>query len=491
MNRILQNIFIHQWKEKTRSAFWQKSIFLNIFLGILALYLALDVLAIGYFADKIILEIYKDSNVVKVFTSLLFYYFSFDLILRFLFQQLPILSIQPYLTLPIKKKSLLHYPLLKSLFSFFNILALLLFLPFFIKNVCPSHSFMFSFIWIVTVLSLIFLNNYLNFSFKKYFSQHPLLILSILACFAISLYLDHSNIVSFSGYFLAAINFLVKNYFLVGIPVTIGLLSYSLAYNLLKRNAYIEDKITHQRKSADGLLFLNRFGQTGILLRNEVKMIFRNRRPKSVFFISLVFLCYGFVFYSEKNLNSYWLLSFFGVFMTSMFAINYSQYMFSWESSFFDSILVNRISTYNYIRSKYFFFMFSSLISFLVTLPYAFISLKIGYINAAVLLYNIGISSIILMFFCTFNTSRIDLGKGQFMNYEGTGLTQFLVLIPVMGFPVLFYFIFKYLGIAEYNFYGLGILGAIAIIFNKYLLQMITSQFEKRKYKMAVGFRKK
>lgn len=90
----------------------------------------LNIVVISLFADKLLLEVYNSTNVVELFTGLLFYYFSFDIILRFLFQQLPTISIQPYLTLAIKKSQLLHYPILKSLTSFVNVIAVLLFLPF-------------------------------------------------------------------------------------------------------------------------------------------------------------------------------------------------------------------------------------------------------------------------------------------------------------------------------------------------------------------------
>ena len=96
-----------------------------------------------------------------------------------------------------------------------------------------------------------------------------------------------------------------------------------------------------------------------------------------------------------------------------------------------------------------------------------------------------------MMFFSTYNTSRIDLGKSQFMNYQGTGITQFLVIFPVLGIPALVYLLFNYFGIPQYNFYALGIIGATGIVFNRYLIQMVANQFVKRKYKMAVGFRQK
>ena len=148
-----------------------------------------------------------------------------------------------------------------------------------------------------------------------------------------------------------------------------------------------------------------------------------------------------------------------------------------------------RISITTYIRSKYIFFAIVSSIGFLLVLPYALISYKIALINLALLFYNIGMSSVILMFCCTYNTSRIDLGKSQFMNYQGNGIQQYLLIIPLFGFPALVYLVFQFLGMPQYSCLALGIIGITAIVFNKYLLHFVSSQFTNRKYKMSSGFR--
>jgi len=483
------DLLIHQWKEKVRSPYWQKSIWLNIVLGIIGVYLMLNIVLIGFFADFILLKIFPDADVVQSFTRILFYYFAFDLIFRFFAQQIPALSVQPYLTLPIPKSRLLHYPLIKSISSFINVLALLLILPFFGKVICTTFPPMFCLSWIVTILSLIATNNFLNFSLKKYFSKRPILILFLLVIVGLIIYLDINKYVSFSGYFSADLLSIAKTPYWVVIPVTIAALSYYIGYIMLKKNAYIEDVQTNQHVNTSSLSFLSRYGEIGNLMRTEIKMILRNKRPKSLLYVSLIFFAYGFMFYQKKNIDNYVILIFMGFFLTSVFAIQYGQFSFSWESSFFDSYMANKISPLNYIRSKYMFFALTSLIGFVITLPYALISYKIGLINAAMLLYNIGISSVVLLFICTWNTSRIDLGRSQFMNYQGTGVTQFLSVIPIAGFPVIVYLLFKYFGVPEYSIYALGLIGLIAIVFNKYLLQILTRQFIKRRYKMALGFR--
>jgi hypothetical protein len=482
-------LLIHQWKEKIRSPYWQKSIWLNIVLGIIAIYLMMNIVFIGFFADLILQKIFPDTDVVQSFTRILFYYFAFDLIFRFFAQQIPALSVQPYLTLPIPKSKLLHYPLIKSFSSFVNVLALLLILPFFGKIICTTFPPMFCICWIITILSLIATNNFLNFSLKKYFSKRPIFILFILVIVGLMIYLDIIKFVSFSGYFSADLLSISKVPILIVIPVMIAVLSYYIGYNLLKKNAYIEDIQTNQHENTTSLSFLSRYGEIGNLMRTEIKMILRNKRPKSLLYLSIMFLAYGFIFYQDKYINNYMILILLGFFLTSILAIQYGQFSFSWESSFFDSYLANKITPYNYLKSKYLLFALTNLFCFVATLPYALISYKIGFINTAMLLYNIGISSVVLLYICTWNTSRIDLGRSQFMNYQGTGVTHFLSMIPIAGFPIIVYLLFKHFGVPEYSIYTLGLIGLIAIVFNKYLLQMLTMQFIKRRYKMALGFR--
>jgi len=487
---VLTSLIKHQWKEKTRSSFWQKNIALNIILGILALYLILNLILLSYFADTVLQKVFEGQDVVSSFTNLLLYYFLFDLIIRFLLQQLPTLSIQPYLSLPIKKSKLLHYPLIKSVTGFFNIIPLLLILPFYFKNIASAYSLQFSVIWLLSVLSLIFFNNFLTFSVKKYFSKQPLILFLLFAIVGLILFLNYSNYIYFSEYFTALIFYLADNPALIIFPLALAVFAYFLAYRLLKSNAYIEDVRTTSIRKDQSLSFLNQYGEIGQLLSVEIKMILRNKRPRSLLFISAIFMFYGFFLSDEKNINSDLMTGIVFLLLTSIFSINYGQYYFSWDSSYFDSYMANNVSVANYIKSKQLLFSLACILTFIISLPYAYFGIHLIFISTAFLLYNIGISSIIMLYLCTYNTSYIDLGRSQFMNYQGTGVTQFLIVLPIMGIPVLLYVIFKSLGYSEFYFYSVAAIGILGIILNKFFMQLIIKQFNNRKYKMAAGFRK-
>lgn len=488
---LLYHLFKHQWKNKIRSSFWQKSIVLNIILGFTAVYLMLNIIAISLFVDKILLHFYKDCDVIESFTRLLFYYFSFDLIVRFLMQELPILSIQPYLILPIKKSQLLHYPLIKSSTSFFNVLAILLIIPFFIKNICFSHSFQFCIIWIITMLSFVGTNNFVNFTIKKNFAKRPFVTLIFICVLGLVVYLDIAKIFSVSQFFFTVVFFIARNTYLILIPVLLLMFSYYIAYTFLKRNAYIEDTQQGTKRKFMGMSFFDRYGEIGQLLGLEIKMILRNKRPKSLLIFSCIFFLYGFIFYKKENIGNDLILSLAGLLLPSMFSLNYAQLIFSWESSYFDSVLTNRISIVNYIKSKYIFVVLTYILGYFIILPFAYINYKIALVNTAFLLFNVGCTTMIILFFSTFNSSYVDLGRSQIMNHQGTGVMNFIVVIPILGIPFLLYFIFKTIGRLDDYYYIIAIIGIIGITLNKYLEQFVMRQFSKRKYKMALGFRQK
>jgi hypothetical protein len=487
---IITKLLTHQWKEKVRSSFWQRSIWLNILLGIMALYLILCVISIGFFADKIVSDIYKDRNVIQAFTGMLFYYFSFDLIFRFLMQKVPVISMQPYLTLPVRKSTLIHYPLIRTIPGFFNLLAMCLVLPFYFKVVLPSETVKISLVWLLTVFSLIGVNNFLGFFLKKYFAQRPLLIFLILALIASSFYLDMSKIMDISGSMAAAFIFIEGHHIAVIIPPMLVLGAYALAYNMLKRNSYIEEEKKRVNKISPGFTFLSKYGETGILMQNELRMILRNKRPKSIVWLSIIFLFYGFLFYNPTEIGKPFFMIFAGFFVTSAAGILYGQYFFAWESSFIDIYLANRVNVLNYMKSKYWLFFVLCSVCYVVTLPYGLFGHNIVLINLAFFIYNVGFTSFIYIFFGLFSRSRIDLGKSQFMNYEGAGAAQWLSVIPIMGIPFLIYGICVLLGNPTATYYIVMVLGLLGVIFNEFILTRLVKLFLKNKYKMAAAFRK-
>src|ERR1700761_6252215 len=111
----------HELKDFWRSKNTGKSIAIRIVMGILILYLLLNVVFIAFFLDKILEKAFPTQDLVVSFSGILLYYFLIDLLMRFMLQELPTLKVQPYLHLPIKKNTVVRYLSFASLLSFFNL----------------------------------------------------------------------------------------------------------------------------------------------------------------------------------------------------------------------------------------------------------------------------------------------------------------------------------------------------------------------------------
>ena len=185
------------------------------------------------------------------------------------------------------------------------------------------------------------------------------------------------------------------------------------------------------------------------------------------------------------------MIVFIGVFITGGIGMSIGNYFLGWESSFFDSILANNINYEKYFRAKYMILLGMAVFSYVVTLPYAYFGWEIIYINTMCFLMNIGISSYIILLFCTNNRKRMDLSRGAAFNYQGVGASQFLIMLPLLLLPVIIYGISSYFldNIAAVSV--LGLLGLIGILFHKVWMQKVVARFERKKYSIAEGFREK
>jgi len=89
----------------------------------------------------------------------------------------------------------------------------------------------------------------------------------------------------------------------------------------------------------------------------------------------------------------------------------------------------------------------------------------------------------------TFNTKRIDLSKTSAMNYQGTTFKSFLIVIPIMFIPMLIVGILSTLTSITVALWTLSVMGLAGILFRNSLITVCVNQFNRRKYKLAEGFR--
>ncbi|MEA3445804.1 MAG: DUF5687 family protein, partial [Bacteroidota bacterium] len=275
----------HKWSETKRSPVFQKNLAVNILMGFFILYFLANFIVLGFFADTILLEAFPDSNPIDIFNGLILYYFSIELIIRFLMQEIPVMSIQPYFHLPVKRPALFHFILARSFISLFNILPLILFIPFGLKTITGYYSGVGFLTWILGIFFIMLTSNYFIFYLKKHTNTKPWMSFVFIALIGGVFALDHYGIFDFTKISMRLFDSFIFKPWAFIVPVMLTALLYMLNYNYLKSKIYPEEMKLKQNAGtiAEGdITFLKRFDQLGDLIALEIKLLLRHKRTRGV-----------------------------------------------------------------------------------------------------------------------------------------------------------------------------------------------------------------
>ncbi|UZR96055.1 DUF5687 family protein [Chondrinema litorale] len=490
---MIKHLILHQWKESYRSPMFQRSLVINIVFGLFMLYMLASFAFLGFFIDKILYKAFPDQDPLLIFNGALIYYFFVELIMRLQLQELPVMTIQPYLHLPINRKKIIHYLLSKNLISFFNFFPLLVTVPFSVKVILPDYGVVGMLFWLLTTIFISISISYLCAYYKRYIIQKPLGILILFGSVLLIGVLDYYNLLELTQFSEWVFQWAIDGPFVMLAALLFALFLYYINYRFILSNTYMDEIVVSkkQKQTLTNITFLDQFGDIGQFILIELRLILRNKRSKSVVTVSSFFLFYGLIFYTQEiYMEGNYMLIFVGIFITGMFMLNYGQFIPSWEGGFFDGILTRNSDTYRYYLAKYYLLMPTCVIAFILSTPYVYFGSKVLLINFCMLFFNIGINSIVILFMSTYNDRRIDLSKKATLNWEGVGASQFIMLIPALVLPMLLFFPFDYFDIPNIGYAFIGVLGLVNFIFHKFWIKQIAKRFDKQKYKIAAGFRK-
>ena len=176
----------------------------------------------------------------------------------------------------------------KSQMSVFNVLAILLFLPFSILRIASDYDTMNALGWIGTLFALSMSNHFLTMYIKKKLNDVPNLFIGLLVFFASLVALDYFEILSFSSLSSIAFGFVIDQPLVIIAAVFLALALYLLNFSFLFNNTYPEELATKktQGKIAGDFAFLKRFGRIGELIALELKLIIRHKRPRNTLIMS-------------------------------------------------------------------------------------------------------------------------------------------------------------------------------------------------------------
>ena len=482
----------HLYLQKIRSFFWKKSIVASIFLSLISLYFLVVFGFFGVIADKIIADIYPNNSVLEMFTRFVFSYYLVDFLLRFKFQTISLLDIQHYLSLPFSKKKLFNFPVISSIFSFFNVLAFLLLMPFFFVHVIQEYAVVESIVWFCYIYGGIMTVNFLSLGVKFIFSKKALLAILLFTAVLVLLTLENRGIIGLSKGYFWLINTAMHHPWMVIFPVIGVFFAYRFTYHLLLKNRY-DESLSSKKTTSSKLItfqFLEKYGNLGHLIMLELKFILRNKKTRSMLFSGIFFVFYGLFIFGTDTFNIKSFKSIFvGIFMCSGFIMNVGQITLSGYSSHFDGLMTLALPIKTLFRVKYIIYACAMILSYLLTIPYYFLDARIPLINLALLIYGLGTFPYLYFYVANFKYQPFDITQNKKFDMQGFNLKNLIPLIPILIVPYLLHGICFLLGNVVLVYYILTGLGIIGIATNSYWLGVIERKFHEQKFKLAEGFR--
>ncbi|GAA4802602.1 DUF5687 family protein [Litoribaculum gwangyangense] len=488
---MIKHFLSLEWKSFLRSASFGKSLGIKIFMGFLALYFIAVFLIMGVALYPGLKKVFPDSDPLLIVNNYLFYWILADLVFRFFFQKLPVMSVKPLLTLPIKRSKVVNFVLGKSALSFFNFLPLFAVVPFGITLIIKDYPTSSVLVWMLALILVTLIINFLNFIIESFSAETELSFLPIILLTGGLYALNYFDIISLSDLVGKSFNAIYNSPFLIIILILILIGTYIFNFKLLRQKLFLDSGLKTKIKevNASNLEWTKNFGDIAPFMQLDLRLIWRNKRTKSSVWMLVLGLLYGLFFYPQPVYqDKTFFFIFIGIFSTGIFLINFGQFVPAWDSGYYKLLMSQNIKYEQYLKSKFTLMAVSVALLFILGIPYVFFGWKILFAHFAAAIYNIGVNTHVILWGGSFNRKKIDLSQKAAFNYQGTGAVQWLIGIPLLILPMVIFGLLNWLLSFEIACIVLLAMGILGIIFHQKFMKTITEKYLESKYKMISAF---
>ncbi len=485
---MLQRFIKLEFKSFFRSSSLAANIVVKIFqlLGVLYFLAMFVFIAFGayYFPKK---EMHIDP--VLVISRFLIYWLVADLFLRYFFQQMPTQNIKPFLTMNIRKSTLVNYMIGKTFSSFFSWGGLFIYLPLLGILLYNDHSVAGSFSWIFTIIILSFCSNFLNILLNG--KDLVVWIVGIvLVTFA---GLDYYKIISLSSFSESIFIKFYHHWWTIIIPMILMLIGFLIVKKFIKENFYLDKGLEMKQEvgKTESIQFLNKYGVLGTFINNDIRMIKRSKAAKSIALGSFMFLLYGLLRFSSPIYEKDYMELFMGLFVTGGFLFMFGQRVPSFDSSYYPLMMTLNVPYKEYLKAKWWLIVSAVGVSMILAIAYVFVSWELYFTFLAAGLYNIGVNSQIVLLSGAFNKNAVDLNsRGKSIGKKNNfSLKNILLMLPQMVLPMVVFAVTKYLFGTTAAVASLGFLGLIGFLFREKFFDFIVKLYKKEKYSTIKAFK--
>ena len=480
-----------EWKAFKRSPTFETNLAIKILMGLVAMYFIAIFTGLGIGLFFIAKEAGSEDPLVSI-NKFLIYYLAADLFMRYSMQKMPITRIKQLILTPLLKRQIIRFSLLKSSFSFFNIIHLFFLIPFSATLIANDYLPLGVMSWFLGMFLLILSSNYLNVFVNS--SDRTFYIAAVIyLLLGVSQYMGYFDITRYTAPFFDGL-YQQPIYLLA--PIVLLIFMRYRAVQFFTNHMFLDTGLAQKEEAVRSVDFdfLKRLGSLGNLLTNDMRMIVRNKRPKQAVIAGVAFLFYGLLFYTKtiEEYQSPMFQMFAGIFVTGGFLFMFGSYVPSWDSAYYPLLMTQNISYKEYLKSKWALVVFAVILSTILSSLYLLISIEaFGYILAAGV-FNVGLNAYLVIFSGAFVKVPVDLtsGKKPFGDTQAMNAKTMLLSLPKLLFPIGVYALGYYtLG----NWFGIGLLIAVSLlglVFHNKIMDALVKLYKREKYDTLASYNK-
>ena len=484
-----------QWKSFFRAASFKTNLGFKILMIFMALYFILVFLALGI-GSYFMIEEAGLGDPLRVVNRFMIYYLVMDLYVRYMFQKMPIMNIKPLLYMPFKKSAVVKYSLGKTTLSFFNWAHAFFFIPFSIVLLIENYDPVAVITWHISIMALFFCNNFINIMMNNQDRVfYPMV--GVLIILALCQYNGWFDITLYTAPIFDSFFNLPYNQILFLVPCLLLAALVILSFRYFKKHMYLDGGLATKQTEAktEDFTWLNRFGNLGTFLKNDIKLIKRNKRSKTTVIMSVLFLFYGFFFFTgsiEIYDGPVWRI-FAGIFISGGFLFSFGQFVPSWDSSYYPLMMSQNIQYREYLTSKWYLIVIATAVSTILASFYLYFGWEVYLAIIVGAIYNIGVNSYLVLWGGAYIKTPIDLtsNKKAFGDKQAFNVKTLLLTIPKLLLPLLVYAAGHYLINPTAGYIAVALSGVLGFAFKDHVFKLIEKIYKKEKYKTLLAYKQK
>lgn len=490
---LLLEIYRNQRLAAKRSPLYERNRFAKFLISFGILFWMAYLIYFGTALYFILQEEMPNMEPYYVLNGTLVLFLILDFFLRFLLRT-PVQEVKPYLLLPVSRKRVLDAFLLQAAFSKFNLVWLFLFIPFAWLSVRPFYGWTGITGYAVGIWLLMVFNGYCSMLIRTLVHQRFVYILLAIPLYGLMLLIsflpfDEPN----GGFFMN-----LGEGYIEGNPWaftgTTAAAACMAGVNRLMQARLIYRELARTEdnriKRVSDYSFLERYGLIGEYMRLELKLIFRNKTPRSSFWSYFILMI---LFAAALSGNAYGSNSYMGYFIClycyCIFGLMTLSRIMSYEGNYLDGLMVHKETLYHLLLAKYYLQCIFLIIPCLLMIFPTVQGTITWLVSLSYLFFTMGPVFALIMQLTVYNDKAAPLNGGFTSKSQTNTAWQAVITALSLAGPLLIHRLLTFFLPETAACLILLTLGVLTVATHRIWIKNIYRRFMKRRYDNMDGFR--